>query len=107
MRNLEEPNSASSENHSAGKPMLGIVVPLFAEEMTRAVQSFKRWPTTCSGNTMNRVDLILYFAGELPLELERHLTVASGPISCFRRTRVVSAALRPEVRNLLNSYRHI
>lgn len=103
--NQEEPSMVSSENHSMGKPMLGIVVPLFAEEMARAMQSIKRWPTTCSGKTMDRVDLIFYFAGELPLELTRHLTVASDPVSCFKSTRVVRAALRPEVRNLPNSYR--
>ena len=79
-------------------PLLGIVVPLVAGDIARGVESIKRWPIRCTENTINRVDLILYFAGEPLLELERQLKVASGSTSCFKTTRMVSADLRPEVR---------
>ena len=79
-------------------PLLGIVVPLVAGDIIHGMESIKRWPIRCTENTINRVDLILYFAGIPLLELDRQLKVASGSTSCFKTTRVVSADLRPEVR---------
>ena len=70
----QEVNPMGFEAHSiVSGPLLGIVVPLVADDMARAVKSIKRWPTTCSENTLNRVDLILYFAGEVPLEFDLSL----------------------------------
>ena len=98
LENQQQPGAVSLDADEPRTPNLGVVVPLRAEEIHSAVDSIKRWPTTCSGITLKSVDLIFYFAREIPQELERHLRRASDAISCFRKTRVVTAALRPEVR---------
>lgn len=81
-----------------GKPTLGIVLPLFAEERIHAVDALKRWPTKCSETTRSRIDLILYLAEELPLDFDRQLGDASASTSCFKKTKVVSASLQLGVR---------
>lgn len=81
-------------------PLLGIVVPLVAGDITHGMESIKHWPIRCTENTVKRVDLILYFAGEPPLELDQYLQVGFSSTSCFKTTRVVSATLLPEVRRL-------
>lgn len=92
----QEPMSVDAD--SLGKPMLGIVLLLVAEEIVSAVESLQRWPTKCSAITLNRIDLIFYFAGKIPLGIERQVADASVPISCFKTMKVVSAALHLEVR---------
>ena len=99
--NRQQPGAMRLDGDQARMPTLGIVVPLTAEELPRALESVKRWPTSCSGITLNSVDLILYFAREYPQELERYLKLAVESTSCFRKTRVVTAALHPEVRNII------
>lgn len=42
------------ESISTGKLIPGIVLPLIAEEIAHAVESFKQWPRTCSTVTLNR-----------------------------------------------------
>lgn len=81
------------------KPKLGIVFPLIAEEITYAVESLQHWPTKCSKTTLGRIDLILYFAHELPLDLDHQLGNVNAHNSCFETTKVVSAALPLEVRH--------
>lgn len=81
-----------------GQPMLGVVLPLLSYEMENTLTSLKRWPLKCSAITSSRVDLIFYFAEELPLSLERLLENASVSTSCFKRTKVVSADLHIMVR---------
>ena len=74
-------------------PILGIVVALSVEEVTFVVESLERWSSRCSGTTLDSVDLILYFAGDLPAhEPERHF---SSP--CFSMTRMVSASIYAKV----------
>jgi len=81
------------------KPKLGIVFPLIAEEFTYAVESLQHWPTKCSKPTLGRIDLILYFAHELPFDLDHQMGNINAHNSCFKNTKVVSAALRLEVRH--------
>ena len=96
---LQQPGAVGLDVDHPRTPMLGLVVPLSVEEIASAMDSLERWPTSCSRTTSNNVDLILYFARELPQELESHLRLAKDSTSCFRRTRVVTAALNPEVRH--------
>jgi len=88
-----------------GQPMLGVVLPLIADEMEHTVKSLQRWPTKCSAVTSSRVDIIFYFAEEFPLRLDRLLRNASVSTSCFKRTKVVSANLHLRVRFVLMQYR--
>ena len=74
-------------------PSLGIVVLLSVEEITLVVKSLKRWSLGCSTTTLENVDLILYFARDLPAhEPELHF---SSP--CFSVTRMVSASIHAQV----------
>lgn len=82
-----------------GKPMLGIVLPLDAEEIKYTLESLQHWPKKCSETTLSRIDLIFYFAGRLPLGLDHPLEEAGASTSCFKMTKMVSAGLHLGVRN--------
>lgn len=84
------------DNNQTDERTLAVVVPMHGGDVARAMESMKKWPATCSSDTLRAVDLILYHAeyveendllAWLPFEASR----------CFRRTKVVNANLTEEV----------
>lgn len=93
-------NSAAREC-PPDRPMLGIVLPLNADDIASTVELLQHWPTKCSETMVNRMDLIFYFANALPPGLDIQLKNTSPSTSCFKTTRVVSALLHHEVTHYL------
>ncbi|CAM9281756.1 unnamed protein product [Ectocarpus fasciculatus] len=75
--------------------VMAVVVPVYDGDISDAMLSLSKWPTTCSENMRNGMDLVIYKAetlgnvDQLP-RIPRH---ASG---CFRRTKFVGGGLLPE-----------
>lgn len=92
----QHPKGLGTLSHD--EPELGVVLPLIADEMEHTIRSIQHWPAKCSAITSSRVDLIFYFAEELPLYLDRLLEDTSVSSSCFKTTKVVSADLHLRVR---------
>lgn len=79
---------------------LAVVVPTHGGDLSRAVSSISRWPTTCSPVTRDYVDLVLYFAqgpehASWSPEVITSLTRTGG--RCFAKTRAVFGHLTDEV----------
>lgn len=92
----DKEHSDSSLTVGTTERTLAVVVPMHAGDVTRAMESMKKWPTVCSSDTLRAVDLILYHAEYVD---ENHL-LAGLPVQasrCFRRTKVVNAYLTEEV----------
>ena len=87
---------------SPSSQRLAVVIPSYRGDLSRTVASLERWPTECSSVTLEKMDIVLYYAeGE-----EDNLAVASAvnAISatagrCFGKTRSVYANLDTEVRD--------
>ena len=83
---------------------LAIVVPVYRGDLSRAVSSLDRWPSTCSPLTKQNADLVLYYAeGEedapaVPSALE---TISETAGRCFAQTRLVYAHLSEDVSHIL------
>lgn len=80
---------------------LGVVVPAFAGDLSKALNSLAYWPTTCYQSTQRRMDLILYYAGGVEdkvAELLPGLAETGG--RCFARTRLLLGNLTDEVSHL-------
>lgn len=93
-------DTTRSSSQESPSQRLAVVVPAFRGDLSRAVASLERWPTTCSQVTLQSVDLVLYYAeGE---EDSAAVTAAADTISktaghCFSKTRTVYAHLGEEV----------
>lgn len=79
---------------------LAVVVPAYRGDLSKAVSSLERWPTSCSPVTLSNMDLVLYYAeGEedssTVAEAVDIISVSAG--RCFSTTRVVYARLDEEV----------
>lgn len=97
----QKPDPINSETHSISKPMLGIVLPLLAEEMADAVESLRHWPKKCTETTLSRMDVIFYFAGGIPNHFDIKVGEITESLSCFKTTKAVSSALNSEVRHVV------
>ena len=84
---------------------LAVIVPVYRGDLSRAVSSLERWPSTCSSLTERSADLVLYYAeGE---EDASAVTAAVETIRgtagrCFAETRLVYAHLSEEVRKCVS-----
>lgn len=79
---------------------LAVVVPVYRGDLSRAVSSLERWPSTCSPLTERNADLVLYYAeGEedAPAVSAAVDTINETAGSCFAKTRLVYAHLSEEV----------
>lgn len=85
----------AQEWHGNGNVM-AVVVPVYDGDINDAMLSLSKWPTTCSENMRNGMDLVIYKAETLGNadQLPRIPRQASG---CFRRTKFVGGGLLPEV----------
>lgn len=80
---------------------LGVIVPVYEGDLSRAVSSLERWPSTCSPLTKKNADLVLYYAeGEedSPAVTAAVETMRYTAGRCFAETRLVYAQLSDEVR---------
>ena len=81
---------------------LAVIVPVYRGDLSRAVSSLERWPSTCSPLTEQNADLVLYYAeGEedAPAVTAALDTIRETAGNCFAETRLVYAHLSQEVRN--------
>lgn len=79
---------------------LAVVVPVYRGDLSRAVSSLDRWPSTCSPLTERNADLVLYYAeGEedAPTVTAAVETIKETAGRCFAQTRLVYAHLSVEV----------
>lgn len=89
-------------NDPTSSQRLAVVIPSYRGDPYRTVASFERWPTECSPVTLEKMDIVLYYAkGE-----EDNLSVipAVKAISatagrCLGKTRTLYANLDKEVSN--------
>ena len=82
-------------------PHFAVIVPVYRGDLSRAVSSLKRWPSTCSSLTERSTDLVLYYAeGEedAPAVTAAVETIRETAGQCFAETRLVYARLSEEVR---------
>lgn len=80
---------------------LGVIVPVYEGDLSRAVSSLERWPSRCSSVTERNADLVLYYAeGEehAPAVTTAVETIRKTAGHCFAETRLVYAHLSEEVR---------
>lgn len=77
---------------------LAVIVPAHRGDLSKALSSLAKWPSTCHPSTLRNADLVLYYAGgeedEVSAELPS-LTETGG--RCFAHTRLVLANLEDEV----------
>ena len=79
---------------------LAVIVPVYRGDLSRAVSSLERWPSTCSPLTERNADLVLYYAeGEedAPAVTAAVETISKTAGSCFANTRLLYAHLSEEV----------
>ena len=79
---------------------LGVVVPVYRGDLSRAVSSLDRWPSTCSPLTERNAELVLYYAeGEedAPAVTAAVRAIKETAGRCFSKTRLVYAHLSEEV----------
>lgn len=82
---------------------LAVIVPVYRGDLSRAVSSLGRWPSTCSPLTESNADLVLYYAeGEedAPTVTAAVEIISETAGSCFANTRLVYAHLSEEVRQV-------
>lgn len=82
---------------------LAVVVPAHGGDLKRALDSLSRWPTTCSPVTLDRVELVLYYAagpddGVWSGDIVPALAKTGG--RCFAGTSAVFGNLTTEVSNV-------
>ena len=80
---------------------LAVIVPVYRGDLSRAVSSLERWPSTCSPLTERNADLVLYYAeGEedAPTVTAAVDTIRETAGHCFAETRLVYAHLSEQVR---------
>ena len=80
---------------------LAVIVPVYRGDLSRAVSSLERWPSTCSSLTERSADLVMYYAeGEedAPAVAAAVETIRETAGQCFSETRLLYAHLSEEVR---------
>lgn len=78
---------------------LAVVVPTSNVDLPRALNSLVYWPTTCYETTLQKTDLVLYYAGGPEDKVaDRFLSkLAQTGGRCFAKTRIVLGNLTDEV----------
>lgn len=84
---------------------LAVVVPVYSGDATRAMKALAKWPTVCSSKTLENTDLVIYWA-ESPRDVDKIPPVPQQASNCFRRTKIVSGNLLPEVCSTIRRVRH-
>lgn len=87
--------------YSAGMRKMAIVVPMYAGDLEEAVVALSAWPNTCSTQSLQYMELVVYFAGgenEEKWSDDVLLAVEETGGRCFLRTRAVFAHLEEKVR---------
>lgn len=87
-------------DNSAPRKLLAVVVPTHAGDIQEAVVALSRWPTVCSVITRHRMQLVVYYSGNVgdgAWSEDVIPTIAQTGGGCFERTRVIFADLDEEV----------
>lgn len=96
-RRLENEGAWRVQEEEDGK-RLAVIVPAHRGDLSKALSSLAKWPSTCHSSTRRNADLVLYYAGGEEDEVSAVLpSLAETGGRCFAETRLVLANLKDEV----------
>lgn len=84
----------------ANQRRLAVVVPTYAADLAETLKSLEKWPTECTSDTKDHVDLVIYKAEPKDEESESETLeqIRKMAGTCFASTRMVYGDLTKEVR---------
>lgn len=80
---------------------LGVVEPLVAQDIDRALESLRCWPGNFIGTILSNADIILAVAGE-EIDLDHHVQWENISTACCKTPRVIRTAQQPEVSHIVS-----